>query len=463
MDSFIKDDFLLDNNIAYNLYHDFAKDLPIIDYHCHIDPSCIAKDKHYDNITQLWLYGDHYKWRLMRANGISEKYITGNAPDNEKFQKWGETMETLIGNPLFHWSHLELKRYFDCDMILTSDTANSVWELCNKKVSTMSAKELIRRSNVELICTTDDPASNLEYHKQISDSNFESTVLPTWRPDGILHIESDGFCEYISKLSKISGIDIIDLDSFKKLIISRMDYFSKAGCKLSDHSLSYIEYAPVSDDILNHILTARLSGKSITSMQAKQYAYSLLVFMAKEYARRNWCMQLHLGVIRNNNSKMYKVLGADTGFDAIGDNISIRHLGLFLDNLTELNSLPKTIIYSLNPNDNLAIDTMIGCFQDDSVRCKIQHGAAWWFNDNKQGILNHLSSLASQGCLGNFVGMLTDSRSLLSYTRHEYFRRILCSFVGNLVAKGEFPNDRTLLKNIIQNICYYNAKKYFNF
>lgn len=462
MKQFMDEDFLLSTETAKTLYHQCAENLPIIDYHCHINPEEIAKDVHFDNIAQVWLGGDHYKWRQMRSNGIDEYYITGDASDHDKFIQWAKTLPRLIGNPLYHWSHLELKKYFGYDGILNETTAEDVWNLCNKKLQNMSARDIIRLSNVEAICTTDDPADTLEWHKAIRDSGFEVKVLPAWRPDKILSLEKNDYAEYINKLSKACGCDITDYASLKNAIIDRMYFFKEMGCIISDHGLPYVMYEPADESEVSDIFVSALNGEDLSETQIRKFKTACLLFMAGEYNKLGWTMQLHYGVIRDNNKKQLAALGVDTGFDSIADSAPISQAGMFLNALAEKNNLPKTILYSLNPIDNAAIDTMMGCFQDGTALGRIQHGAAWWFNDHKQGMTEHLTSLASLGVLGNFIGMLTDSRSFLSYTRHEYFRRILCNFIGNLVENGEYPEDYDALFRIVGDISYNNVKKYLD-
>lgn len=463
MKKFMDENFLLSTDTAKTLYQNYAADMPIIDYHCHISPEDIAKDIHFDNITQVWLGGDHYKWRQLRSNGVEEYYITGDAPDREKFQKWAETLPLLIGNPLYHWSHMELKTYFGYDGILNGDTAEEVWNICNEKLKDMSAKDIILQSNVECICTTDDPVDTLNWHKEIANSDFPVKVLPAWRPDKIMNIDKNGFASYIHHLSDISGVLIRNFSDLKNAILARMDLFDNCGCRVSDHGLSYVMYEPYQLEEIDHIFRYALEGYPINEKQILKYKTACLEFMAKEYYNRDWVMQLHYGVMRDNNTKQLNLLGVDTGFDSIGDSAPISQLSNFLNRFAGKNVLPKTILYSLNPIDNAAIDSLMGCFQDGTPLGRIQHGAAWWFNDCKQGILDHLISLGNLGVLGNFVGMLTDSRSFLSYTRHDYFRRILCDFIGTLVENGEYPADYDALGKIVQNISYGNAKKYFNF
>lgn len=463
MKTFMDKDFMLSNKISKVLYHDYAKNMPIIDYHCHISPEEIARDIHFDNITQVWLGGDHYKWRQLRSNGVDEYYITGAAPDREKFQKWAKTLPLLIGNPLYHWSHMELKKYFGYDGILNEDTAEKVWNLCNEKIKHISVRDLILQSNVDVICTTDDPIDTLVWHKKIADSDFSVKVLPAWRPDKLLNIEKEDFIFYINQLSDISHIKIDSFSNLKQAVLNRMDFFDSMGCKVSDHGLSYVMYEPYTPDEINRIFMDAVTGQELEQKQILKYKTACLEFMAQEYHRRQWIMQLHFGVARNNNTKQLALLGVDTGFDSIGDHIPLSQLSCFLDQLAKKDSLPKTILYSLNPTDNAGIDSLMGCFQDGTPLGRIQHGAAWWFNDCRQGIMEHLSSLANLGVLGNFVGMLTDSRSFLSYTRHDYFRRILCDFIGTLVENGEYPCDYDTLGKIVQNISYRNTKEYFNF
>ena len=467
MKPFMDEDFLLFTDTAKTLYHDYAKQMPIVDYHCHISPKEIAEDIRFDNITQLWLGGDHYKWRLMRANGIDEKYITGNASDRDKFQKWAETLELAIGNPLYHWSHLELKRYFDYEGLLNSDTAQEVWDLCNEKLKdpALSARGIIGNSNVKILCTTDDPADSLEYHIQIAkDKSFETKVLPAFRPDEAINIEKDGFLAYLDRLSDVSNIHINSFSSLCDALKNRMEFFDSLGCKTSDHGLDFVMYYPASPEEIEEIIDRRLKGALLSKEDILKFKTALLLFLGKENHRLNWVMQLHYGVKRDNNKRMYKSLGPNTGYDCIDDSgSSSAQLADFLNALDISDQLPKTILYSLNPIDNVAIDTVIGCFQDDRAIGKLQHGSAWWFNDNELGMRDHLTSLSSISLVSNFVGMLTDSRSFLSYTRHEYFRRILCDVFGTMVETGRFPKDLMVLKRLVEDISYYNSLKYFGF
>jgi glucuronate isomerase len=460
-------DFLLSTETAKKLYHDYAEKMPIVDYHCHINPKEIAEDVRFENITQLWLGGDHYKWRLMRANGVSEEYITGNAPDKDKFIKWAQTLELAIGNPIYHWSHLELKRYFDYEGILNSETANEVWELCNEKLKdpNLSARGIIRKSNVTLLCTTDDPIDSLEYHIQLAnDKSFETKVLPAFRPDEAVNLEKPGYLAYLEKLSKVSNIEINSFASLCEALKARMEFFNSVGCKTSDHGLEFVMYYPASDDEIEAIMKRRLAGEIPTEEEILKFKTALLQFLGRENHRLNWVMQLHYGCKRDNNTRMFNKLGPNTGYDCIDNSRnSSAQLADFLNSLEITDQLPKTILYSLNPIDNAAIDTVMGCFQNDSALGKIQHGSAWWFNDHELGMRDHILTLTSTTLISNFVGMLTDSRSFLSYTRHEYFRRILCDVFGNFVETGRFPNDLRVLKKLVEDISYNNSISYFGF
>lgn len=465
MKKFMDEDFLLTTETAKNLYHNYAEKLPIIDYHCHLSPQEIYEDVRYENITQVWLGADHYKWRQMRSNGVEEKYITGDASDREKFQKWAETLEKAIGNPLYHWSHLELKKYFGYEGHLCGDTAQEVWDLTSEKLKqeNMSARGLILQSNVDTICTTDDPIDSLEWHRKIKEDGFEVKVLPAWRPDKAMNIEKADFAQYITKLAQVSGVEIKDFDSLIEALKNRMDFFAENGCTVSDHGLEYVMYESYEPAEVNEIVKTRLSDGVLTKTEERKYKTAFMTALGREYAKKNWVMQLHYGVQRDLNKKVFNALGPDAGIDAINTYSSSIEMGQYLNALAIDDSLPKTIIYSLNPADNAAIGTVIGCFQDSSAVGKIQHGAAWWFNDHKTGMMEQMTSLANLGLLGNFVGMLTDSRSFLSYTRHEYFRRIMCELIGGWVENGEYPDDEKALKQIVEGISYYNCKNYFCF
>ena len=466
MKAFMDQDFLLSTDTAKRLYHDYAEKMPIIDYHCHINPQEIAQDRSFDNITQVWLGGDHYKWRQMRSNGVEEAYITGDATDREKFQKWAETLEKAIGNPLYHWSHLELQRYFDCNTPLTGRTAEEIWNLCNEKLHdpALSVRGIIKQSNVRLICTTDDPIDSLEWHKKIAeDKDFDVKVLPAWRPDKAMNLEKPDYPDYISKLEAASGISIHSFADLKEALRSRLAFFDSMGCKVSDHGLNYVMYQPAPEEEIEAIFTKRLSGIMPSPDEELKFKTAFMIFAGREYHRLGWVMQLHYGAKRDNNRKMYQKLGPDTGYDCINTYGPSAQLADFLNALSETDELPKTILYSLNPGDNAAIGTIIGCFQDSGAVGKIQHGSAWWFADNKTGMIEQMTSLANLGLLSNFVGMLTDSRSFLSYTRHEYFRRVLCDLIGSWVENGEYPCDFEVLGRIVQDISYNNAARYFGF
>lgn len=464
MKNFLDDKFLLHTKTAETLYHDYAKDMPIIDYHCHISPKEIAENKKYKNITELWLGGDHYKWRAMRSNGVEENFITGEASDKEKFFKWAETMPACIGNPLYHWTHLELQRYFGIQTLLSPQTAEEIWQKCNEMLQSdeFSTQGLIKRSNVKAICTTDDPADSLEYHVAIAkDSNFGVKVLPAFRPDKAININRDGFADWLEKLSQASGLAIKSYEDLKSALTQKIDLFHQIGCRVSDHSLEQVVYCEGTENEASTILEKALSGSRLTETEVAKYKTQILLFLGREYALRNWVMQFHIGTIKNANTKMLKLVGPDAGFDSIGDHEFAEALSKILDAMDQNNELPKTILYCLNPSDNEVIGTIIGCFQGEGIPGKIQFGSAWWYGDQKDGMYRQMTSLANLGLLSRFVGMLTDSRSFLSYTRHEYFRRILCNLLGTWVEDGEVPNDLKLLGSMVQDICFNNAKNYF--
>ena len=464
MKAFMDEDFILSTETAKKLYHEYAEVMPVLDYHCHLNPQEIYEDRKFDNITQVWLGGDHYKWRQMRSNGVEEKYITGDASDREKFQKWAETLEMAIGNPLYHWSHLELKKYFGYEGYLCGDTAEEVWNLCNEKLKDLSARKMITMSNVTLVCTTDDPVDSLEWHEKIAaDETFDVQVLPAWRPDKAMNLEKADYLEYLARLSEVSGVKI---DSFAGLIEAlkvRMDYFAERGCSVSDHGMEYVMYHPANADAIEAIFAKRLAGESVTREEELQFKTAYMVALGREYYKKNWVMQLHYGVKRDNNGSIFAKLGPDAGIDNINNYAPSAELADYLNALAVTDELPKTIVYSLNPIDNAAIGTTIGCFQSSEAIGKIQQGSAWWFNDHKTGMTDQMISLANLGLLGNFVGMLTDSRSFLSYTRHEYFRRIMCDLIGKWVENGEYPADYKTLEKIVKGISYNNAVRYFGF
>ena len=458
MRAFMDRDFLLSTETAKHLYHDFAEGMPIIDYHCHLDPKEIFEDRKFENITQLWLGGDHYKWRLMRSAGVGERFITGDATDREKFRKWAETVSLAIGSPLYHWSHLELRNYFGYDGVLNGDTAEEVWNLCSEKLQTLSARKLIEDSNVKALCTTDDPADSLEWHKKIAeDPSFGVKVLPSFRPDKAVSIEKADYLEYLKRLGEITSFS-----QLAEVLKERLAVFVSLGCRVSDHGLESVPYAPATEAEVEAIFQKRLHGELPTAQEAKQFKTALLLALGREYRRLGVVMQLHFGVIRDNAKRVFRALGPDAGVDSIGDAVSIRDLAAFLNALDETDELPKTILYSLNPNDNAALVTVTGAFQTGEAVSKIQHGSAWWFNDHKRGMIDQLTNLAAGGYLAGFVGMLTDSRSFLSYARHEYFRRILCDLIGTWVENGEYPADDAALRTIVEGICYANAQRYFH-
>lgn len=465
MKQFLDENFLLGNKTAKILYHNYAKDMPVIDYHCHLSPKEIAENKKYRNLTELWLGGDHYKWRAMRSNGVQEKFITGDATDKEKFLKWAETIPSCAGNPLYHWTHLELRRFFGINSLLNPETAEEIWEKCNKMLESdeFSAQELIKRSNVKVICTTDDPADTLEYHKQLAESSFGVKVYPAFRPDKAINIEKEGFTEWLGRLEAASGFNIKTYEDLKLALESRIEFFHSTGCRISDHALDPVVFQAADEKDAAMVLSKAISGEKLTDIEINSYKTVLLQFLGREYSKRNWVMQLHIGTIRNTNSRMLKLLGPDTGFDCIGDYTFAEALTKILNSLDETGELPKTILYCLNPRDNEVLCTIAGCFQGGGIPGKIQVGSAWWFNDQKDGMTRHMISLGNLGLLSRFVGMLTDSRSFLSYTRHEYFRRILCNILGEWVENGEFPDDISLLGKMVQDICLYNAEKYFEF
>lgn len=468
MKAFMDDeDFLLTTQTARQLFETYAKDMPILDYHCHLSPQEIFEDKHFDTITDVWLGGDHYKWRLMRANGVEERYITGDAPAREKFQKWAETLVRCIGNPVFEWSHLELKRFFGYEGMLNPDTAEEVWQLANAKLHepSFSARNLIKMSGVTLICTTDDPADTLEWHQKIAaDPSFDVQVIPAMRPDHALNIAKPGFGAYVTKLAEVAHAGkIATFDDFKRALSSRLDFFKSMGCKASDHALDYVEFVSASDAEIETIFEKACAGEKISDFEVSQWRCALMQFLASEYVRLGWAMQLHFGCKRDNNTEMYAKLGPDTGYDSIRNGQTAQGLADFLDALHEAAALPKTILYSLDPNDSYMIDTVMQCFQEAPVAGKLQNGSAWWFNDSEDGMRAQLSALANEGVFGNFIGMLTDSRSFLSYPRHEYFRRIVCSLIGEWVEAGKYPTDEALLATLIQDISYNNAVRYFGF
>jgi glucuronate isomerase len=463
MKPFMDEDFLLRSKTAIRLYHDYAENMPIFDYHSHLSPAEIANDKRYSNITQLWLGGDHYKWRAMRGNGIPEDCITGVADDKTKFIKWAETLPYCIGNPLFHWSHLELKRYFGIDRVLSSKTAETIWQECNQALQTeeFSTRHLLQRSNVCVLCTTDDPADTLAHHRSIAAvPTFRVKIRPAFRPDKSLNIEKTGFREWLQTLAKVTGYEIDTFATLKKALRQRIEFFHENGTRISDHGLDRMIYLEGTEVDASNVFEKALDGKEINETEIQRYKTQVLLFLGRQYASMGWAMQLHIGALRNNNARMFKSIGPDTGFDAIAGESYAVSLAQLLNALDETGELPKTVLYCLNPNDNEILGAIMGCFQSQTPG-KIQFGPAWWFNDHKDGMTRQLTALANLGLMSRFIGMTTDSRSFLSFTRHEYFRRILCNLIGDWVENGEVPGNRELLAKIIQDICYNNAARYF--
>lgn len=459
-------DFLLQTDVAKELYHHHAAKMPIFDYHCHINPKEIAEDKKFENITQIWLYGDHYKWRAMRSNGVDERYCTGDASDREKFEKWAETVPHTLRNPLYHWTHLELRRFFGIDKLLSPATAKEIWEECNTKLQTpkYSVRGIIKMANVHTICTTDDPIDSLEYHRAIKADGFETAVLPAWRPDKAMAVENTGaYNAYIDKLEKAAGMNIGTFGELMEALDKRHEFFHQNGCRLSDHGIETAIAEDYTADEIEKIFVKIRKGNDLNPAEILKFKSAMLYEFGIMDHSRGWTQQFHIGALRNNNTRLFKKLGPDTGFDSIGDFEIARPLSKLLDRLDMENKLSKTILYNLNPRDNELFATMIGNFQDGSVPGKMQYGSGWWFLDQKDGMEKQMNALSNLGLLSRFVGMLTDSRSFLSYTRHEYFRRTLCNLIGNDVENGEIPYDMELLGTMVENICFNNAKAYFNF
>lgn len=462
--TFINDDFMLKNETAKRLYHTYAENQPIIDYHCHISPREIAEDKRFSDISEIWLGGDHYKWRLIRMTGVPETEITGKCDPKVKFIHFAEALPLAIGNPMYHWTHLELKRYFDCDLTLKSSTADEIFDRCNEilKRPDMSAKGIIRSSNVKMIGTTDDPIDSLEWHEKIAaDGDLDTLVLPSYRPDKAVNIDKLGFADYIKLLSQTSGIEISDAEDVMKALSKRLDHFCAHGCRAADHGLDYAVFSPAQISEINVIFARAMNGEAVAQPDADKYKTAILLYLGREYAKRGVVMQIHFNCLRNVNSRYFELLGPDTGFDCIRSHNGGAALAGLLNELDKTDSLPKTVLYSLNPTDNELLDTVAGSFPGEEGIQKVQHGAAWWFNDTKSGMEAQIKSLANLSLLGGFIGMLTDSRSFLSYTRHEYFRRILCNIIGEWVEAGEYPDDEEALKTIIEGVCNRNAAKFF--
>ena len=464
MKSFMDENFLLKTKTAQILYHEYAKEMPLIDYHCHLSPQQIADDINFNNLTQAWLYGDHYKWRAMRTNGVSEDFCTGQKSDTEKFDRWADTVPYTMRNPLYHWTHLELQRYFGIREILNPISAHSIYEQATAQLITpeYSTKNLIRKMNVKVICTTDDPIDTLEYHQKIADSGFEVKVIPAFRPDKAMEVSSaDAFIVYIKKLEAISNLSISSFEDFLFALQNRHDFFATMGCSVSDHGLEEIYSEDFTGNEVEAIFNKIYGGKSLNDMEQRKFKSCMLLHFAEWDWEKGWVQQFHLGALRNNNSRMMKMLGADTGWDSIGDFSQARALAKFLNKLDSEDKLAKTILYNLNPADNELMATMIGNFNDGSVAGKVQFGSAWWFLDQKEGIERQLNALSNMGLVSRFVGMLTDSRSFLSFPRHEYFRRIVCNMFGKEIEEGELPNDLAWVGKVIQNISSNNAVDYF--
>ncbi len=460
------EDFLLQTETAKELYHDHASKMPIFDYHCHIAPKEIADDKRFDNMAQIWLNGDHYKWRAMRTNGVNERYCTGNATDWEKFEKWAETVPYTLRNPLFHWTHLELRSPFGIKTVLNPGSAKAIWDNCNEQLNSegFSCRGIIQKANVHTICTTDDPVDTLEYHKAIKQSGFKVQVLPAWRPDAAMMVDDPtAFNNYVKKLEEAANCSISGYDEFIAAIDKRHSFFHENGCRLSDHGLDTIYAADYTDLQIRNIFAKVRAGNQLTLEESNQFKSVMLYEFGVMDHKRGWTQQYHLGALRNNNSRLFNLLGPDKGFDSIGDLEIARPLSKLLNKLDSEDKLTKTILYNLNPRDNDMMAAMIGNFQDGTIPGKLQYGSGWWFLDQKDGMENQIKSLSNLGLLSRFVGMLTDSRSFLSYPRHEYFRRILCNLLGNDVEKGEIPSDMELLGKMVEDISFNNAEKYFGF
>ena len=465
MKPFLDKDFLLETDTAMKLYHDYAVSMPIMDYHCHLSPKDIAEDRIFKNLTEAWLEGDHYKWRALRANGVSESYVTGNKSDKEKFLKWAKTVPDTFRNPLFHWTHLELQRYFGIHEILSAENASAIYEKASAKLNTKeySCRQLLLMMDVRMVGTTDDPIDDLKYHKQLRDENFSIKVLPTFRPDRLYEVEEVPFyLGYLEKLSALAGVTISTFEDLLTAAKSRVDYFHEVGCRLSDHGFNQLYADAYSIETANELFKQILKGEELSKRQIEIFKMTMLTELSKMYHEKGWTQQFHLGAIRNNNDRALRTLGPDTGFDSIGDFSQISALSQFLNQLADTDQLTKTIVYNLNPQDNEAFVTMMGNFNDGTMAGKMQFGSGWWYLDQKDGMERQINALSNMGLLSRFVGMLTDSRSFLSFPRHEYFRRILCNLIGRDVENGELPNDVDWLGKHVQNICYYNAQNYFD-
>ena len=464
MKDFLDADFLLQTETAKKLYHDFAKQMPVIDYHCHLPVQQIADDINFKNLTQIWLYGDHYKWRAMRTNGVPESFITGDKSDYEKFEKWAETVPYTLRNPLYHWTHIELQRYFGVHELLTADSAKKIYDDCTSllQAKEYSVRNLLRKMNVEVVCTTDDPTDSLEYHRKIKDDGFEIKVLPAFRPDKAMNTDDVGeFKLYVKKLERASGINVTSYQSYLDALKQRHDFFATMGCSVSDHGLEYIYAEDYTEDEINATFNKITNGRELSLDERLKFKSAMLHLFATWDHEKGWVQQYHVGALRNNNTRMLAVSGPDTGWDSIGDFRQAASMSKFFDKLDGTNQLAKTILYNLNPSDNELMATMAGSFNDGTVPGKIQFGSAWWFLDQKDGMTEQMNALSNMGLLSRFIGMITDSRSFLSYPRHEYFRRILCNLFGDEIENGDLPNNIEWTGKIIKDICYYNAKQYF--
>ena len=462
MKNFMDKDFVLKTATAQKLYHDYAENMPIFDFHCHLPIEEIYNDRKFANITECWLGGDHYKWRLLRELGVDESYITGDKDPYEKFLKYAEVMPYAIGNPIYHWTHLELQRYFDINDTLSTKTAKAIYDKCNEKLQTLTARTLIKNSNVKKLFTTDDPIDDLHFHKLLKeDKSFDVEVAPAFRPDKAINIELPTYVPYIAKLAEAADVKIDGIDSLCEALTKRIEFFDSVGCVCSDHALDVVMFAPCTKEQADKIVKKALAGDDLTQNEIEQYKGYVLVHLGKQYARLHWVQQYHIGALRNNSRRYMGLLGPDTGFDAIEDQTFAKKLSMLMDTLDSTDELPKTILYCLNPRDNEVLATIRNCFQQAGIVGKIQFGSAWWFNDQKDGMEKQLTALSQLGLVSKFVGMLTDSRSFLSYTRHEYFRRIVCDMFGTLIEEGEYPNDVEFVGEIVKDICYNNAIKYF--
>ncbi|UBB88666.1 glucuronate isomerase [Candidatus Kaistella beijingensis] len=462
---FIHDNFLLENKFAEELYHNYSKNQPIIDYHNHLSPSLIAENHIFENLTDVWIKGDHYKWRAMRTLGINENFITGNASDKDKFLQWGKTVPYTLRNPLYHWTHLELARYFDIDELLNEKTAEKIYDEASAKINSAeySTQNLLKKVNAELVCTTEDPTDNLEYHKKLASSDFHIKVSTAFRPDKVILIENESYNDYLNTLANVAETEINTYQDLQDVLTKRLQFFHHNGCRLSDHGLDQIYFENFTENEIAQIFKKRRSGQPVSKEEALKFQSAVLILLAESYHKLGWVQQFHLGALRNNNTRMHRILGPDTGWDSIGDFSQAEKLSKFLNRLDANDKLTKTIIYNLNPADNEVFATMIGNFNDGSVKGKVQFGSGWWFLDQKDGMTKQLNALSNMGLLSCFIGMLTDSRSFLSFPRHEYFRRLLCNILGDEMQRGEIPQDMDLVGKMVSDISYFNAKEYFNF